>query len=160
MKLLLKSVAILAASASIAFAAEAPWTDDLAAAKARAKEENKAIFTYFTGSDWCGWCIKMEKEVLTKKEFLDFAKDNLVLLELDYPRKPENIAKQSAELQAQNKALDEKFNIEGFPTAYLTDAEGEPLGDKEDFALRKYLDKGPAAYVEHLKTALAGESKP
>ncbi len=159
MKNLFKTLVVLTASASFSFAAEAPWTDDYEAAKAKAKEENKVIFTYFTGSDWCGWCIKMEKEVLTKKEFLDYAKDHLVLLELDFPRKPENKEKQSAELQAQNKALDEKFEISGYPTAFLTDADGEPLADGEDFAARKYLDDGPAKYVEHLKAALA-KAKP
>jgi protein disulfide-isomerase len=160
MKSFLKTLTVLAASATLAIAAQAPWTSDYEAAKARAKAENKPIFTYFTGSDWCGWCIKMEKDVLTKKEFLDYAKDHLILLELDYPRKPENKEKQSAELQAQNKKLDEKFKIEGFPTVYLLDAEGEKLAAGEDFALRKYLGEGPAKYVEHLQAALAGKAQP
>jgi protein disulfide-isomerase len=160
MKTMLHTLAVLAISAGISLAAQAPWTSDYEAAKARAKAENKPIFTYFTGSDWCGWCIKMEKQVLTKQEFLDYAKEHLVLLELDYPRKPENKQKQSAELQAQNKKLDGIFKIEGFPTVYLLDAEGEKLADGEDFALPKYLEEGPAKYVEHLKAALAAKAAP
>lgn len=155
----------IACAATIAFigfslAGGEGWTSDFAAAKKEAAGSKQDLLIDFTGSDWCGWCIKMEKQVLTKQEFLDYAKEHLVLLELDYPRKPENKQKQSAALQAQNKKLDGIFKIEGFPTVYLLDAEGEKLADGEDFALPKYLEEGPAKYVEHLKAALAAKAAP
>lgn len=135
----------LLACASLSAAAEAKWLHDFEAAKAQAKEEGKPIFINFTGSDWCGWCIKLEKEVFTKKEFQDYAKDNLVLMEVDFPEKKE----QPAEVKEQNKKLDKDFKIEGYPTLFLLDAEGKKLtGDVG------YREGGPAAYVEHLKSLL------
>jgi protein disulfide-isomerase len=143
-------VVLLASFASAA----APWTRDFEAAKVRAKAENKPIFLYFTGSDWCGWCKKMEREILVKKEFLDFAAARLVLVELDYPRQPENKAKQSDQERAQNKALDRKFKIEGYPTIYLVDAAGELLPGGGDFALQEHVKGGPAGFVAVLKAFL------
>ncbi len=66
----------------------------------------------FTGSDWCGWCIKLQKETFSKPEFQKFAAESLVLVELDFPRGKE----QSEELKKQNQELAEKFGIQGFPT--------------------------------------------
>ena len=83
--------------------------------------------------------------MFSKKEFQEYAKDHLVLVEVDFPRKKE----QSAELKAQNKKLDKQFKIEGYPTLFLLDAEGKKLSG--DVGYRK---GGPAAYVEHLKELL------
>jgi protein disulfide-isomerase len=154
MRTLLSSITALIALSSFAISAEA-WTRDIEAAKTRAKAENKPIFLYFTGSDWCTWCKKMEKEILTQKEFLDFAEENLVLVELDYPRKPENKAKQPESERAQNKAIDKKFKIEGYPTIYLVDADIEPLPKGDDFAKGEYTKNGPAGMVAALKKFLA-----
>ena len=78
---------LLALGASLAAAAEGPWLTDFEEAGKQAAKEDKAILMDFTGSDWCGWCIKLDKEVFSKKEFLDFASKHLVLLEVDFPRK-------------------------------------------------------------------------
>lgn len=138
------------AAASEAAADEtALWTTDLAAAQARAREESKPIFIYFTGSDWCGWCIRLDREVLSQEAFTAYASEHLVLLEVDFPRRDENKAKQSAELIAQNRGLDRRFGIEGYPTVFLTDA------DLEQLAETGYRQGGPEAYVEHLKQLLA-----
>ena len=101
--------------------AELAWLTDLAAAKKQAAEEKKPILMFFTGSDWCGWCIKLHEDVLDKKEFQDFAKDNVILLELDYP----NSIPQSDALKKQNKALGEKFDVNGYPTMVLVASDGE-----------------------------------
>ncbi len=135
----------IVASAVMAFAGDAVWHHDYEAAKKLAKAEDKPIFINFTGSDWCGWCIRLEKEVFSKEEFQDYAKDNLVLVEIDFPRKKE----QSAEVKAQNKALDKKFKIEGYPTLFLLDADGKKLS--EDVG---YREGGPVAYVDNLKALL------
>lgn len=141
-----KSLLVFIATATLATGAE--WGTDWEAAKTQAKKENKPIFVNFTGSDWCGWCIKLEKEVFSKKAFKDYAKDNLVLMEVDFPRKEKK--KQSKEVKAQNKKLDKEYKIEGYPTLFLLDAGGKKLSD--DVGYRK---GGPEAYVKHLKELLA-----
>lgn len=127
------------------FSSKSIWMHDFEAAKAKAVAENKPIFINFTGTDWCGWCIKLEKEVFSKKAFQDYAKDNLVLVEVDFPKKK----KQSAELKAQNARLDEEYGVEGYPTLYLLDSQGKKF--TEDIG---YREGGPEAYVEHLKSLL------
>ena len=69
-----------------AFSQEAGWTDDYTKATAQAKAENKAILLDFTGSDWCGWCMKMKKETLDTPQFKTYAQQNLVLVTVDFPR--------------------------------------------------------------------------
>lgn len=118
---------------------------DFEAAKAKAVKEGKPIFINFTGTDWCGWCIKLEKEVFSKKAFQDYAKEHLVLVEVDFPKKKE----QTAEVKAQNAKLDKEYGVEGYPTLYLLDAQGKKL--TEDIG---YREGGPEAYVEHLKSLL------
>jgi protein disulfide-isomerase len=154
MRPILATLAALVATASFACAAEG-WTRDFEAAKAQSKAENKPIFLYFTGSDWCGWCKKMEKDILKTKEFLTFAKENIILVELDYPKNPANKAKQPEAEVAQNKALDDKFKITGYPTIYLVDAQGERLPGSEDFALDKFTKDGAAGFIQGLKDFLA-----
>jgi protein disulfide-isomerase len=117
------------------------WLTDFEAAKTKAAAENKAMLLDFTGSDWCGWCIKLDKEVFSKQAFQDYAASNLVLVELDFPRSKE----QSAEVKAQNEALAKRYNIRGFPTILILSSDGE-LVEKTG-----YQRGGAAAYVEHLK---------
>ena len=104
-----------------AIAGKTGWDDDYEKALAEAKEDNKLVLLDFTGSDWCGWCIKLDDEVFSKSEFKRFAKDNLVLVELDYPHGKRQVKK----LQEQNAALKEKFGVRGFPTLIVVDAEGK-----------------------------------
>ncbi|MEM1083949.1 MAG: thioredoxin family protein [Verrucomicrobiota bacterium] len=139
-----KTAAIFIATASLALAGD--WGTDWEAAKERAKKEDKPILINFTGTDWCGWCIKLENEVFSKQAFKDYAKDNLVLMEVDFPRKK----KQSAKVKEQNKKLDKEFGIEGYPTIFLLDAEGKKVSD--DIGYRK---GGPEAYVKYLKELIA-----
>ena len=121
------------------------WMTDFAAAKIIAAAEQKPLLLDFTGSDWCGWCIKLDKEVFSQKAFKEFAADNLVLVELDFPRGKEL----SEDLKAQNKALSEKYGIRGFPTILVLSPEGE-LIEKTG-----YQRGGPEAYVAHIKEILA-----
>jgi protein disulfide-isomerase len=146
MKRFLITVASLVALSAASMAAESGWLTDYEAAKKQAKEENKPILINFTGTDWCGWCIRIEKEVFSKDEFKAYAKENLVLMEVDFPEKK----KQTDEVKAQNKALDKEFKIEGYPTIFLIDSEGKKLS--EDIG---YREGGAQAYVDHLKELLA-----
>ena len=78
-------------------------------------ETKKPTFAFFTGSDWCGWCHKMQNDVFSKQTFIDWARKNVILLELDYPRK----TKLAPELQQQNAELQQVFRISGYPTVWL-----------------------------------------
>jgi len=107
-----------------AVAQESSWLTDFEAAKAAAKKDDKVILADFTGSDWCGWCIKLKDEVFSKPEFEKWAKEKVILLEVDFPRKTE----QSAELKKQNKELAAQYGIRGYPTILFLDAEGKQIG--------------------------------
>src|SRR5437899_11282386 len=88
MKKLLIGLLVAGAFAKLC-AAEAEWMTDLRAALAKAKAEKKMVLLDFTGSDWCGWCIKFNQEVLSQSAFTDYAAKNFVLVEVDFPRKKE-----------------------------------------------------------------------
>jgi protein disulfide-isomerase len=125
MKTILRSLAVVLASASLAFAGTEGWLTDWEAAKAKSKADKKPILIYLTGSDWCGWCKKLDKEVISQKAFMEYASANFILMEADFPKKKE----QSAELKKQNKALEKTYLNGGYPTMYLLDAEGKKLSD-------------------------------
>ena len=106
-----------------AVAAQGEWLTDLDTAKAKAKEANKHVLIDFTGSDWCPPCKQLHANVLTSKEFAEFAKENLILVELDFPMKKE----QSAKLKAKNKGLAAHYKIEGYPTIVMLDPSGKEI---------------------------------
>lgn len=91
------------------------WHTDLMKANELSKKSNKPIFAFFTGSDWCGWCIKLQNDVFAKKEFIEWAKQNVILLELDFPRRKQL----PPELAQQNNSLQQTLQIQGFPTVWL-----------------------------------------
>jgi len=92
--LILSACALLVAS--IATLAKTGWDDDYEKSLAKAKEAQKMVLLDFTGSDWCGYCIKLDEEVFSKSAFKRFAKESLVLVELDYPR-GKNLPKKTKE---------------------------------------------------------------
>lgn len=106
--------------ASSGFAA-GDWQTDYAKALETAKAENKRVLLDFTGSDWCGPCIQFEHDVLSRPEFRAYAQKNLILVEVDYPRRK----KQSPELVKQNEQLAAKYGIDGYPTVVLLDPAGK-----------------------------------
>ncbi|RYD22230.1 MAG: thioredoxin family protein [Verrucomicrobiaceae bacterium] len=154
MKTLFKTLAVLTASASLALAGGEHWMTDWEAAKAKSKAENKPILINLTGSDWCTWCIKIEKEVFSQKAFQDFATENVIMFEADFPKKPENKDKQSAEQKKQNAALEKEYLNKGYPTVYLLDAEGKKLS--EDIG---ELKGGTDAYIAKIKEVIASQKK-
>ncbi len=143
MKPIVKTCAALVAlyCSGIALAGGEGWSSDFAAAKKEAAESKKDLLIDFTGSDWCGWCIKLDKEVFSHEPFKAGVKDKFVLVELDYPK---DKSKLSAETIKQNAELKEKYPIQGYPTILLTDSEGKP------YARTGYQEGGPEAYVKHL----------
>ncbi len=120
------------------------WLDDFEAAKKEAATFRQPIFAFFTGSDWCGWCMKLRKEALDEKAFGKFAADNLILFEADFPR----TKKISSKIKKQNSELAERYGVRGYPTVFLLDAEGKELGRTG------YQEGGSEAYVKHLKELL------
>ncbi len=106
-----------------ASAAESDWLTDFSKAQAQAKAEKKMVLMDFNGSDWCPPCKALHKTVLSSPEFLDFAKKNLVLVDVDFPRQK----KQPEELKKANQALAEKFGIEGYPTIVILSSNGKEL---------------------------------
>ncbi len=97
------------------------WTGDFEAAKKTAKDSNKILYVLFTGSDWCPYCVQLNKNVLQKNAFQKFAKKNLVLVYLDFPRKSQ------ADNPEQNRSLAAKYGVRGFPTAVLMKPDGAEI---------------------------------
>lgn len=91
------------------------WQVDYDKAMEQAKKEDKVVFLYFTGSDWCIWCQKLDSLLLSKKEFLDYAKDKMVLIKCDFGQGGP-VAKEFAKKHIE---LMQKFQVEGFPTFFL-----------------------------------------
>ena len=144
MKLLRSFALALAVVAFIVTAAaaesKAGWLTDMKEAKARAKSDQKLILVDFTGSDWCGWCIKLDREVFSKPEFKEYAEKNLVLLEVDFPRRKE----QSATQKAHNMELAEQYGVQGFPTIIVLNGDGKKVGELG------YMPGGPSAFLAEL----------
>jgi protein disulfide-isomerase len=116
------------------------WQTDLPKAQEQAKKEGKLVMMDFTGSDWCGWCIKLHNEVFSKPDFAEYAKKNLVLVQVDFPRaKPQSDALKSA-----NQALQEKYKIEGYPTIIVLNGNGKKVGELG------YQPGGPKAFIASL----------
>lgn len=114
------------------------WTEDYAAAQAQAKKEHKLILLDFTGSDWCGWCKKIDRDVFSTPKFKEFADKNLVLVTVDFPHnRPISDA-----VKAQNKSLSDKYSVDGFPTLIVIDADGKTV-----FQQVGYEEGGPEAFL-------------
>tara|TARA_B100001057_G_scaffold260519_1_gene260716 strand:+ start:3777 stop:4244 length:468 start_codon:yes stop_codon:yes gene_type:complete len=94
---------------------ELKWHTDLNKAIELSMQDDKPLFMFFTGSDWCGWCIRLQKEVFFKPEFVKWAKENLTLVELDFPRRK----KLDESLRQQNDNLRQMFAVRGYPTGWF-----------------------------------------
>ena len=125
-------------------AQELVWNNNLNKAMEISKKTKKPLMLFFTGSDWCGWCIRLQTEVFKKPEFAAWAKDNVVLVEVDFPRR----TALSAELTAQNKELQQFFAVQGYPTVWFVNAtsvDGKANFDK--LGSTGYLAGGPANWL-------------
>ncbi|GAB4397950.1 MAG: hypothetical protein OHK0053_15510 [Microscillaceae bacterium] len=148
-KLIAISVATLALTfftfATLPKTDEIKWETDFdEALKLAKKSPKKKMFILFTGSDWCGWCIKLNREVFLKEAFERYAQDNFIMVKLDFPRKS---AQTEAE-KARNTALAREYGVQGFPTVLIMDK------DKKVLHVTGYLNGGPENYVKHLQESL------
>jgi protein disulfide-isomerase len=107
-----------------ALAAKPGWLENFEAAKTQAAAEKKHILLDFTGSDWCSWCIKIDKEIFSKPDFKTYSGKNLLLVELDFPEGKEL----PAAVKAQNESLRRQFRVEGYPTIVLLNPAGKEVG--------------------------------
>ena len=126
-------------------AQELTWQTDMNKALEISKKSKKPLFLFFTGSDWCGWCIRLQKEVFKTPEFEKWAKDNVVLVELDFPRR----TPQEPEIQKQNAELQQTFAVQGYPTVWFVNAtvnEGKINIDK--LGTTGYLAGGPKVWLD------------
>lgn len=116
------------------------WGSDFSIAQQNAKQQHRLILLNFSGSDWCGPCIKLKKDVFESAEFTAFAEGNLELIRADFPRLKKNqLAKDQ---QAKNDALAEKYNSSGkFPLTLLINEQGKVLKEWEGYqpSVAKFL---------------------
>ena len=121
------------------------WHTDLNKAIEISIESEKPLFMFFTGSDWCGWCIRLQKEVFFKPDFVKWAKENLVLVELDFPRRK----KLEESLKQQNDNLRQMFAVRGYPTGWFVVPEIEE--NKVNFkrlGSQGYVAGGPKNWID------------
>jgi protein disulfide-isomerase len=120
---------------------ELEWFKNLETALEIAKVEKKAVLINFTGSDWCPWCWRLRDEVFVQKEFADYAKESLILVELDFPRN----LQQTEETKQYNQTLSKKYSIRAFPTVLVLNADGKLL------LQTGYEAGGPLPYIAKIK---------
>lgn len=135
---------VFAFCVGISVFASAGWMTDMDAAMKLSAKTGKPILADFSGSDWCGWCVKLDREVFSQKVFKDFAKKNLILVLLDFPRRKPIAAK----LKKQNAALAAKYGIRGYPTVLLLDSKGKVI------VKTGYRRGGPQKYIDFLKSKM------
>lgn len=125
---------------------KAGWTTSYEEGQQDAKANNKLVLLDFTGSDWCGWCIQLDREVFSKPQFKEYASKNLVLVELDFPkRKPVPDA-----IKLQNVKLARRYQVQGFPTIIVLNGEGQMVGELG------YMEGGPEAFIQALERMRKG----
>jgi thioredoxin-related protein len=130
--------------------AEVEWLTDYSTAMKRAKLENKVVLMDFTGSDWCGWCMKLKSEVFDQPEFASFAQANLIMLEVDFPHHKALSDWQ----QRANEQLASDHHISGFPTIVFVNSSGAEVGRSG------YRPGGPGSYINDIKSRIPGVGAP
>lgn len=130
--------------ASSSVSADSAWTEDYTGAKQQARETNRDLLIYFSGSDWCSSCQKLEQEVLSQADFLERAAKAYVLVQIDFPKSKQLDVATIAQNDRLQQEFQETYQLQGFPTLYLATADGVP------YAKTGYQEGGPAAFSKHL----------
>jgi thioredoxin-related protein len=128
------------------------WHTDMAKASELSMKEKKPLMLFFTGSDWCGWCIRLQKEVFKKEEFIKWAKENVILVELDFPKK----TAQEEAIKQQNYQMQQIFQVKGYPTVWLVNPEKTAEGKINLSALGStgYVAGGPEKWLEGVNSII------
>jgi thioredoxin-related protein len=122
-----------------AYAGAPAWQTSLPEAADQARKEGKLLLLDFTGSDWCGWCMKLDEETFSRPDFIDYAGRNLVLVQVDFP----SHKSQTSELKKANRALSQKYAVSGYPTVLIIKPDGTILWDQ-----RGYVEGGAGAMID------------
>lgn len=137
------------------------WVTDFEAAKKQANEQNKPIFLFFTGSDWCPWCMKMDANILSTPDFAKLVSDKIIFMKVDDPRK----IKLDSKTEKQNAKLRDEFGIRGYPQIILLDSSGKkitstPLGYKDMRQDPRYKDSSMGeAYAQMVLDVISAYNK-
>jgi thioredoxin-related protein len=128
------------------------WHTDMAKASELSMKEKKPLMLFFTGSDWCGWCIRLQKEVFKKEEFIKWAKQNVILVELDFPKR----TAQEEAIKQQNYQMQQIFQVKGYPTVWLVNPEKTAEGKINLSALGStgYVAGGPEKWLEGVNSII------
>lgn len=121
--------------------AKGQWMSDYHSALDLAKRENKGVLMKFTGSDWCGGCIIMDKKIFGQPEFINYANKKWILLEIDFPLHK----RQTTQVKNRNEELSEMYEIEGFPIIVVLNSKGEEVGRIG------FIKGGPKAFISKLE---------
>lgn len=140
---ILNKMVVLAMSLAAPTVSAGEWETDLQAACEKAKEAKKDVLVEFTGSDWGGFCEKLEKEVCSSPAFREGIRKKFVWVKLDFPR---NAAQQNKESMAKNRQLKEHYGVKTMPRLILLDAIGRP------YAETGYRRGGVEKFMKHLLT--------
>ncbi|MCB9185481.1 MAG: thioredoxin family protein [Flavobacteriales bacterium] len=130
------------------------WYTDLVAAVDRSIAEDKPLLLFFTGSDWCGWCKRLQAEAFFQPEFEKWATEKVVLMELDFPRG----TPQTEELRQQNMNIQRIFGVRGYPTIWFVNPTKE--GDDINFAKigqTGYVRGGAEAWIAEADRILSSQ---
>ncbi len=130
------------------------WNTNLVEAVDKAIATDKPLLLFFTGSDWCGWCKRLQAEAFFKPEFEAWAKENVVLMELDFPRR----TAQPEDLKQQNMNILRMFGVRGYPTIWFVDPSKE--GSEINFAKigsTGYVRGGAEAWIAEADKILASQ---
>lgn len=130
------------------------WNDNLVVAVDKSISQDKPLLLFFTGSDWCGWCKRLQAEAFFQPEFEKWAKNNVVLMELDFPRR----TPQPEELKQQNMNILRMFGVRGYPTIWFV----EPTKNGNEINFEKigqtgYVQGGAEAWIAEANRILASQ---
>ena len=120
------------------------WKTSFSESVQLSADSGKPILAFFTGSNWCGWCKVLNSKILETPVFVEWAKENVIMLELDFPTDYE----QSQEIKDQNQQLQKMYGITGFPTIIVMDANGKPI------LQLGYEDVSPDVYAAKIESAI------
>jgi thioredoxin-related protein len=140
----IRKLALFAIITAIGLATSAyakQWETDFKRASSKAERTGKYMLVFFSGSDWCGWCKKLDKEVFRTNHFKNYADKNLVCVLVDFPRKKS----QRKKIKKQNQELAGKYDVEGYPSLFLLSPEGDLV------AKTGYMPGGAKKFVQQLR---------
>lgn len=146
--------AVLFSNSGMVFADQSPatvptisWSTNYQQSLSETKNGNKAVVLFFTGSDWCSWCSKLEEEVLSKPEFANALQGKFTFVKVDFPV----YHKLAPELTSQNQALKKRFSVKSFPTLVVLDSQEHVLGTTG------YRPGGPLSFAAHLSSMIKSQ---